>query len=90
MEHRHVLRQASVNGHLVRSLNSPVDPEDQREPEDTTDRNAYPDDDISVSGAAGTGIIDGTLRIGDIIGCGKREGGVDLSGELSPNTRLVV
>lgn len=90
VEHRHVLRQASVDGHFVGSLDASVDPKDEREPEQTADRDADTNDNVAVSGAAGARVLDGLLRVGHRVGRSEREGGVDMRGQLPPDTILGV
>ena len=77
-----------MNSHLVGTLDSSVDPENETNPKETTDRNVDTDNDIPVSSTARIGIVDGSLWVRDGIGSSEREGGIDLGGELSLNTIL--
>jgi hypothetical protein len=79
-----------MNSHLVRSLDSSIDPENQTDPEETTDRDANTDNNVSVSSPARIGIVDSSLRIRDRIGSSERECGVDLSSKLALDTILDV
>jgi hypothetical protein len=79
-----------MNGHFVGSLDSSVDPNDQSEPEKTSDRYTNTDDDISVSSTTRIRAVDTSLRVRDGIGSSEWEGGIDLPSELTLNTRLSV
>lgn len=79
-----------MNGHFVGSLDSSVNPEDQTEPEKTSNRYTNTNNDVSVSGAARIRAVDSRLRVWNSIGCGQGEGGVDLGSELTLDTRLGV
>lgn len=77
-----------MNSHFVGSLDSSVDPENETDPKETTNRNADTDNNVSVSSTARIGIVDGSLWVRDGIGSSEREGGIDLGGELSLDTIL--
>ena len=79
-----------MDSHLIGSLDTSVDPEYQSEPQHTSDRDTDTDDDVSISCTAGTRIVDCPLRVRDIVGCGQGKGSIDLRGQLTSNTRLVV
>jgi hypothetical protein len=79
-----------MNGHFVGSLDSSVDPNNKSEPEKTSNRYADSNDDIPVSSTARTRAVDTRLWVRNGIGCGQREGGVDLPSKLTLDTRLSV
>ena len=77
-----------MNSHFVGSLDSSVDPENETDPKETTNRNADTDNDIPVSSTTRIGIVDSSLWVRNGIGSSEREGGIDLGGELSLDTIL--
>jgi len=79
-----------MNSHFVGSLDSSVDPENETDPKETTNRDADTDNNVSVSSTARIGIVDSSLWVRNGIGSSEREGGIDLGGELSLDTILDV
>lgn len=78
-----------MHSSLVGSLDSLVDPEDESDPEETTDSHADANDDIAIAGRANPGRRIVSRRGGHTGRSGEWESGIDLRSELTLNASLV-